>query len=97
MQAIHREIVGTIEQMGWSTTSLFLDECNESNCCLEDAIRVDSNKDRLLVSDEDVRIKIGDNLVKLASIDGACTSAAGNLAAAHGFRDGRVVITELQE
>ena len=97
MQAIHREILGTIEQMGWSTSSLILDECNEGCCCLEGEFRVDSNKPELLVSDKDVRVQIGENLVKLASIDRASTSATGNLAAAHGFEDGRVVISELQE
>ena len=54
MQAIHRGIFGTIEQMGWKTTGLMLDECNEINFCLEDEFRVDFYKAELPVSDEDV-------------------------------------------
>ena len=54
MQAIHSGIFRTIEQMGWSTTGLILDECNEINFFLEDEFRVDSDKAELPVSDEDV-------------------------------------------
>lgn len=99
MQTIHKEIVDTVQKMGWSTNGLILDECSDSTCCVEDvtAVGTSTNKYELLASEEGVEVKIGENRVRLATVEGCSSSASHNLAVAHGFRDGKVVISYLQE
>lgn len=97
MQAVHREMVHTIQEIGLCTNSLILDECNESTCCVADVIEVGTNKYELLASTERVEVKIGYNQVTLATTEGCFSCASHNLTVAHGFMDGRVVISTLQE